>query len=270
MSTSLPPRPFDVHFTGDSEYHSVPRPLGPLTRVLPSLVFYTRLLTGPVLTLSMQAQLGRCDDHAWVSASSWVARLLEAVGCSLHVEGLEHVRNTEGPCIFVGNHMSTLETFILPTIIRQHRPVTFVVKKGLTTMPLFGPVMRTRSPVVVGRVSARDDLQTVLTEGCERLERGLSVVVFPQSTRAVEFNPARFNSIGVKLAKRSGRPIIPLALQTNAWGQGKKIKDFGRIQPQLAVRFLFGAPITVQDQGKEEHNQVTDFIAEALQRWQKE
>ena len=39
------------------------------------------------------------------------------------------------------------------------RPVTFVVKESLETMPIFGPVMRSRKPVTVGRENPREDMQ---------------------------------------------------------------------------------------------------------------
>lgn len=261
---------FDVHFTGLSSYHSPGQEPGMLARLAPSPTFYTRMLWTTVLRLFFLARVGKCTDEAWVVASSTVARQLEATGCTLHVEGMENIRAVDGPCIFVGNHMSTLETFILPSIIRPHRPVTFVVKRSLTTMPFFGPVMRSRNPVVVDRKSPRQDLQTVMEEGCRRLESGVSLVVFPQSTRSVEFDQSHFNSIGVKLAKRSGRPIVPLALLTHAWTQGKYLHDFGPIKPERPIRFLFGAPITVTDQGKAEHAHICRFISETLQRWQQE
>jgi len=33
-------------------------------------------------------------------------------------------------CVFIGNHMSILETFVLPCLIQPHRDVTFVVKES--------------------------------------------------------------------------------------------------------------------------------------------
>ena len=48
-------------------------------------------------------------------------------------------RELKDPVIFIGNHMSTLETFVLPWIILPHRPLTFVVKRELLGYPLFPP-----------------------------------------------------------------------------------------------------------------------------------
>jgi len=85
--------------------------------------------------------------------------------------------------------MSILETFVLPCLIQPHRDVTFVVKESLITYPLFGQVMRSRQPVVVGRDNPREDLKTVLEEGQKRLEANISIIIFPQTTRSVEFDP---------------------------------------------------------------------------------
>ena len=45
------------------------------------------------------------------------------------------------------------------------------------------------------------------------------------------FDPTLFNSLGNKLAKRNNVPVIPLALITDAWGNGKYIKEAGKIDP---------------------------------------
>ena len=65
----------------------------------------------------------------------------------------------------------------------------------------------------------------LMSKGVEHLKNGTSVIVFPQKTRAAEFNPEEFNSIGVKLAKRAGVPVQPLALDTSFWGRGKFISE---------------------------------------------
>ena len=205
-----------------STYVSTAPQLGAPAR-FPALRFYSSLLAGPVFWLCRRAAKGLCDDSAWVHASLRVTELIERVGCPVSIEGMENISATRGPCVFVANHMSTLETFMLPGIIRPHRAVTFVMKKSLVTLPFFGAVMRSRDPIVVGRTNPREDLTAVLEGGVERLKKGISIIVFPQSTRTPDFDPQHFNTIGVKLARKAGVPVVPLALKTDAWGTGKKL-----------------------------------------------
>lgn len=270
MAIHIPVEAFDQHFvTSHDEYRTPARTQGYFSRNLTTIACYLRLCK-PVGALCWLAHFGKCDDKAWVAGSAGVARVLESVGCTLHIEGLNHIRSLDGPCVFVANHMSTLETFVLPSIIRPYRPVTYVVKRSLTTMPGFGPIMRSRNPVVVNRNNPREDLQSVLESGTERLQQGVSIIVFPQATRMLDFDAAKFNSIGVKLAKRAGVPVMPLALLTDAWGQGRYIKDCGTITPCYTVHFRFGEAMPVQDQGKAQHAHICAFIQSSLEEWRRE
>jgi 1-acyl-sn-glycerol-3-phosphate acyltransferase len=134
--------------------------------------------------------------------------------------------------------------------------------------PVFKNVLRTRDPIVVNRVNPRQDLKTVMREGTERLERGMSVVVFPQTTRSRSFDHHKFNSLGIKLANRADVPVVPLALATDAWGNGSFIKDFGKIDATKKVRFSFGQPIPIEGRGVEAHQAVIGFIRRKLSQWQ--
>jgi len=133
--------------------------------------------------------------------------------------------------------------------------------------PVFKHIMRARNPITVGRTNPREDLKAVLEGGEERLKRGVSLVIFPQTTRTPVFDPAEFNTIGVKLAKRAGVPVVPIALLTDAWGNGKRLKEFGRIDPSKKAHFAFGEPMTIAGRGDEEHQKIIEFITGKLQEW---
>ncbi|MCP4891374.1 MAG: hypothetical protein GY904_32880 [Planctomycetaceae bacterium] len=91
--------------------------------------------------------------------------------------------------------------------------------------------------------------------------------MFPQTTRSQVFDSSRFNSIGVKLALRAQVPVVPIALITDAWGNGKKLKDFGRIDPQKIVRFAFGEPIRIEGRGNQQQQEIIHFIEAKLNEW---
>ena len=233
----------------------------------PTKIFYAKIIW-IVLKASRQAKRGKYRDTEWILSSLDCVRALESVGGRLTVENANFHRNLNSACVFISNHMSVLETFILPCMIHPFRPVTFVVKESLIEYPFFKHVMRSRKPVVVGRSNPREDLKTVMQEGQKRLEDGVSIVIFPQTTREVVFDPKKFNTLGVKLAKRSSMPVIPIALKTDAWGLGQKYKDFGRFDPSKTTHICFGDPMQIQGSGKEEHRQIVEFIQTKLDEWQ--
>ena len=251
----------------EDEYRSPVRQATGFARWFPSLTFYVKAF-GIVYRSLKPAEQGLYTDEDWCNDSRGEVYSIEQVGGRLEAEGLNHVRELKEPCLIVGNHMSTLETFVLPCMIQPWKPVTFVVKRSLLTYPFFGSIMRSREPVVVDRRNPREDLEAVLRYGQERLQRGISIVVFPQSTRMERFDPQQFNTIGIKLARKAKVPIIPLALRTDFWSNGSIIKDVGWVRPERTVHFRFGTPLRITGSGKDEHNQIIAFIQSSLAEWE--
>ncbi|MCX7590648.1 MAG: 1-acyl-sn-glycerol-3-phosphate acyltransferase, partial [Kiritimatiellae bacterium] len=170
------------------------------------------------------------------------------------------------PAVIVSNHMSLLETFLLPGFILPFREVAIVVKESLLRYPAFGQILRAVNAISVKRENPREDFRKIMECGRQALESGRCVLVFPQSTRSPEFNPAEFNSVGVKLAARSSVPVIPLALKTDFVGIGRIVRDLGRLDRSKPVYFSFGAPFQVTSP-REAHEKVVAFISERLRSW---
>jgi len=219
---------------------------------------------------SRKALKGVYTAEKWAESSYEILRALENIGTSITITGMASLRKFDGPAVFIANHMSTLETFVLPCIIQPVKPVTFVVKQSLVDTPVFGPIMRSRDPILVGRTNPREDLKAVLEGGIKKLQAGQSVIIFPQSTRSFTFKPEEFNTLGIKLALKANVPVVPIALKTDAWGIGKIAKDFGPIDPRKNVHFAIGQPVTIRNRGAEEHQKIVDFITEKLEQWRKE
>ncbi|NOY85999.1 MAG: 1-acyl-sn-glycerol-3-phosphate acyltransferase [Deltaproteobacteria bacterium] len=249
-----------------TSYRSPERERAVLARLFPDLYFYAQMM-GVYWNGSRKAKRGAYDGNDWIKSSEAVLRALESVGVKVKVENMGAFINLDSPCVFIGNHMSTLETFVLPCIIQPHRDVTFVVKESLINYPVFKYIMRARDPVVVGRTDAREDLKRVLVDGSDKLGKGRSIIIFPQTTRSVGLDPEQFNSIGVKLARRAKVPIVPIALKTDAWGVGRWVKDFGKIHAKIPAHICFGEPMTVSGNGRDEQERIVGFIREKLEKW---
>ena len=256
-------KPIDLQ---SGSYTTKPGQVSIIARLVPSISFYLQIIR-IVRHASKKARRGSYDTKEWCNSSLETLRALENVGILIEVTGLDNFQSLEGPCIFISNHMSTLETFVLPVLIASFKEATFVVKQSLVEYPVFKYVMRARNPITVGRSNPRDDLRAVLEGGAERLKTGTSVIIFPQTTRTPIFDPVQFNSIGIKLAKKTGVPVVPIALKTDAWGNGKFLKDFGPIVPAKKVHIAFGNPLWIRDRGSEEHQQIIDFITGKLKEW---
>jgi 1-acyl-sn-glycerol-3-phosphate acyltransferase len=230
-------------------------------------LYFTAKYAGIVFRTRKEAVRGIYDKKAWADSSFYIFRFIEKAGGKYCISGMENISKDPDPVVFIGNHMSTLETMVLPGLIAPHREVTFVVKESLVKHPLFGHVMRSREPIVVGRTDARKDFEVVMTKGHELLSKGISIVIFPQSHRSIEFKPEEFNSLGVKLAKKAGVKVVPIALKTDFWGQGKIIKELGPLNSKKTIYFKFGEPFPITGSGKAENQKIIEFIQSSLKLW---
>ena len=220
-----------------------------------------------VLRSRALALRGLYDDDAWAHSSLEIIGNLERCAAMFRIEGMDKVRAVEGPVVFVANHMSTLETVVLPGLIRPLKSVTYVVKEKLMGGYFWGPIMRSRDPIVVSRVDPRADLEVVLREGQARLAAGISVIVFPQGTRTEAWRRAGFNSLGIKLASKAGVSVMPIALKTDYWGSSGLFRGFGPIHRERQVHIEFGDPVKVSGRGKAEQELCLDFIESRLKAW---
>lgn len=251
----------------DNDEYKTQRRRSIISYLSPSLSFYAKLVR-VVAYANLKTKFKTYDRYNWTASSIDIMHSLERSGIKFHLTGMDNLTSFDGPAVFIGNHMSTLETVILPSIIQPKKSVVFVIKEELANYPLFGPVVSARHPIRVGRKNPREDLKAVLEEGSSRLKDGRSVIIFPQKTRSEVFDASSFNSLGIKLAKRNNCYVVPVAIASNAWPNGKLVKEFGKLDLTKTVRFALGAPMKVESNGAEEHQKVLEFIKSKFAEWE--
>src|SRR5690606_14997256 len=121
-------------------------------------------------------------------------------------EGAEHLPSE--PSIVLMKHSSAWAT------LAQLRPLprqTWVLKRERMWVPFFGWALMTLKPIAIDRRGGRAAVEQVISQGRERLEDGLWVVIFPEGTRVPFGQTGRFGISGALLASAVGKPVIPVA-----------------------------------------------------------
>ena len=229
-------------------------------------IYYCRLIS-TLIHASIVGRRGGLNDERWARFSHRIVQIVESVGGNVHISGLEALSRRSGPMVYIANHMSLLETLILPGIALAFNRITFVIKEELRHYPVIKHIFIALKLIAVSRQNPRDDLKVVMQEGSKFISNGGSIIIFPQATRSVEFDIEGFNTLGIKLASRNGVPVVPVAIKTDFQRNGKWIKDMGPIDPRKKLYFKFGEPLTVEGKGRQTHQQVIEFIAENLLAW---
>lgn len=254
-------------FTGD-QYHT-PSDIKPFLRekiLLGNTKGFYRDYASRILWAARNARRGTLNYQNYCQVSHWILSDIERHRGVFHVKGRDNFLKEKEPFVLVANHMSVLETQAMASLLHPKK-IAFVVKESLMDHRIFGPIMRAVYPIPVGRKNPIEDMKVVLAKGKEYLDQGISVVVFPEGTRRSYFNPREFNSIGIKLAAHAAVKIMPLALKTDYWANGKALKDFGRISRDKEIFFEFGEAMTLEGRGKAQHKEILQFLEDRLSSW---
>ncbi|MGD1975370.1 MAG: lysophospholipid acyltransferase family protein [Desulfobacterales bacterium] len=231
-----------------------------------NFIYYVRLVS--IIThAGIVGRRGNLDDEKWAWFSHRIVKTVESVGGKVNISGLEALSHQSGPVVYIANHMSLLETLVLPGIALAFNRVNFVIKEELRHYPVAKHFMIALKLIAVSRQNPRDDLKVVMREGSKFISSGGSIFIFPQATRSVEFDVEGFNTLGIKLAARNGVPVVPVAVKTDFQQNGKWIKELGPIDPHKTIYFKFGEPLVVEGKGRQAHQDVIDFIVQNLLAW---
>lgn len=164
----------------------------------------------------------------WTHFNLWWLELTCNLRCN--VEGLENIP-AEGGGIVMAKHQSTWETMALQ---RWFTPQTWVLKRELMRLPLFGWAIALLRPIAIDRAAGSEAVRQMATEGKKRLAEGVWLVVFPEGTRVAPGVRVRYRVGGGVLAAESGAPIIPVAHNAGEfWGRNKFLKYPGVIQVRI-------------------------------------
>jgi 1-acyl-sn-glycerol-3-phosphate acyltransferase len=212
-------------------------------------------LSVPVYAFALLATLpfpSAGGPYRW--ARAWVDSVLSMLRrlCRLdyRVDGRENLPSTSA--IVLMKHSSAWETLAQIQILPQQ---TWVLKRELLWIPIFGWALRTLKPIAIDRKGGSVAVQQVLDQGRERLDEGLWVVIFPEGTRMPAGQTRRYGLSGALLARAAGKPVVPVAHNAGYfWPRRGWLKRAG------TVRVVIGEPIATEGADAREIN-------ERVQRW---
>lgn len=191
----------------------------------------------------------------WTRFNIWSLKTL----CGVHYEliGEENVPTTA--TIVLSKHQSTWETFFLQQYLP---PISWVLKRELLKIPLFGWSLALLDPIAIDRKSAKLAAKQVLEQGQQKLQQGHWVLLFPEGTRTAPGKRQRYRLGGARLAAHSGYPVLPVAHNAGEyWPRHSFIKYPG------TIRVVFGPLIDSQGKTPEQINhEVEEWIESTMLR----
>ena len=123
----------------------------------------------------------------WWKAVRWLTWAVGPIGRAIlgievRMTGYENLPiGATSPAILLVKHQSTLETFLIPTLMPH--PLAYVFKRELIYVPFFGWAMGRMDMIHIDRSLRAQAFNRVVEQGKRLLAQGVWIIMFPEGTR---------------------------------------------------------------------------------------
>mgnify|MGYP000900386535 CR=1 FL=1 len=162
------------------------------------------------------------------------------------------------PVLYVSNHRSYFDILIAYTSVTNL--VGFVAKKEIEKVPFLRVWMRNLNCLFLDRENVREGLKTIL-KGVDLVKNGYSIFIAPEGTRSHGNELLPFKEGSLKIAEKSGCPVIPVTLNNTD-------EIFENHFPWIRkahVVIEYGQPIYIKDLEKENQKFLGAYVQNIIQ-----
>lgn len=200
--------------------------------------------------------------------------LLKITGTKIEVRGKENIPEAGNSVLYVSNHRSYFD--IICTYVLMKGDTGYVAKQEFGNIPVFMTWMKYIHCLLLDRSDPKKAIRT-MNSGVDELKNGVSLWICPEGTRTKtdsDLEMMEFKAGSFKLAEKSKRPVLPVALTgtRNIYeGNGK----FGGLHKIRKAHIIveFGKPIPTEGMSMEERKELPErsrqIILEMLKSHQK-
>lgn len=204
---------------------------------------------------------GKCAAASQCFINFAFRLLLREAGAKMTVLGLENIPK-DVPVLFVANHRSYADVPMIYTTCG--RTTGIVAKKEIKKVPILSLWMVNMLCLFLDRDDVRKALKTIQT-AIKTVKEGFCMCIMPEGTRNHGEEMLPFKEGSLKIAEKSGCPIIPVAI-TNSDGLYELSKPWVK---SARVAIHYGEPISTanisREEKKELSHKVQDSIAKMLE-----
>jgi len=161
--------------------------------------------------------ISRTGQH-WGKVNLWALEWI--CGLGYQVQGEENLPSST--CIVLCKHQSAWETIALRALLPPEH--TWVMKRELLWIPLFGWALAVYRPIAIDRSSAYRSIQRLLDQGKYWLDKERWIIIFPEGTRVASGQRQHYGRGGAMLARKTGYPVLPIAHNAGVFWRRRYIK----------------------------------------------
>lgn len=213
---------------------------------LRSLIFniigYSTLAIGCVVNSVIGAISPKATMKVWnygfIPFLVWCLKVI--AGIKIEIRGAQYIQQENA--IYAGKHESALETYVLTNYIKR---ATFILKKELTYIPIFGWAQHFYGMIPVDRSAGSAAMKNMLRHAKIKAEEGRPIIIFPEGTRRQPGQEPIYKPGVALLYQHLNLPVIPVATNTGLFW---KKSSFLRYPGTVIFEFMEPLPAGLDKQ----------------------
>ncbi len=165
------------------------------------------ILTGVATILG--CTLGRASWWSYYPGRWWSQAFVRLLLLPVRVEGRENVQSGQS-YVIVPNHQGAFDIFLVYGFLNRH--FKWMLKQELRQMPLVGKACESAGFIFVNQKGSPSQLKETHERARQILQRGISLVVFPEGARTWDGRLRPFKRGAFQLADEVGLPLLPVTI----------------------------------------------------------
>lgn len=222
-----------------------------LTQRLRSGGINAALLVSGAAGLPIWALTGSTKEAMNFSQNLYVDTASALIGLKLKVSG-EHHLWTHRPAVFLINHQSVAEMFIVGRLLKGD--IASVGKSEIRNVPFMGKLMEQAGMILIDRKNAVSAIEAMQPLIDALRHQGKSVLIAPEGTRSISTKLGKFKKGPFHIAMQAGVPIVPIVIHNAI----DVIHKHGKVYRPATVRVDVLAPV---DTSSWQADTIDDHIA---------
>lgn len=233
-----------------------------MLRTIFAVLFAVLYLILGIPVLGIEYLIGKKDPHLRDISSlrlvQWAFRVINRIcGVRLTVIGHENVPEDQA-VLYVANHNSYFDIIITYSLCPNL--TGYISKDTLGKVPLLNIWMRRLYCLFMNREDMKQSLKVIL-QGVEYIKQGISICIFPEGTRGDSQKIAPFKNGSMKIAEKTGCPVIPVAISNSR----EIIYNHMPVVKPAHVIVEYGKPIYPGELSKEDRKTLGTITQQVIQ-----
>lgn len=184
------------------------------------------------------------------------------IGSKIHIEGRENIPPEDESVIYAPNHNSLMDVPFFYMALRRFPAM--MAKKELFKVPVMHGCLKSLNCIKIDRKGAHSIVEAVRS-GCNMIEEGHSLVVFPEGTRSKTGEIGSFKNGAFKIAERTHCAIVPVVIKNDRY-----LLEGARNLCLIDIYIKFLPKIETKNLSQEEEKNLAEYVENIVkEEWKK-